>query len=488
MKGRYFRLLWCAGCLLTVPTTTHSDVESARKVSRELRRLLNEHRKTILAYKKESRRDIQKPKIVQKEQVKKPSISVVKSIKPEPRYARAKRMLRRKKTKNVVVAQKERKPQVVKKKVKKQRVVVAKKKVAAKPKKLFVARKKKTPRSKIELRTAIAVAGKIREKKAAEERKQLKTKLNDFIADVSHSESLEEVVNLLDLEIKLIRSILGQKTGQEVQALLSKRNKLLHSAIKTSVSAYEMIMKFATNSNKKSRPSVAEKKQYLSHVFDVLNQYRAELGYKQYCVKNSTSALQQHPEVRTSVNAYGSTVSEESLEVFPYFCPIGRTSGVNKVNDTVVFRTNFERLWSSITKDMNRNELITLLDDVLLLMGREGKMPVSRKSKKFSAKRKIGQDIMTNINTSGVVASNRARVLFGTLRDAAAINTVSVGSWNPNLYEKNMKLYKRKLMSFKKKCDKLLPGGSGKACGSCCQFQESLDLLVSSIVLSAFSA
>jgi len=361
-----------------------------------------------------------------------------------------------------------------------------------------------------------------------EDRKnQLKGKVESILAAHIDSASLDAILDLLDQEIRLVRTILKNQSAGQVSSVRERRDKILNSATKSAVVAYQAIMNSATDDFaidsqiKKGRSKIAlgigAKREYLKRLHSVLERYRMEFGYKQHVAAHANGTLPLNQQlaqasqmkmgtdfgINTSVDAFG-TVASKSFEKFPYFCSLITRSGEyvhdlsfaksgakNNLNGTLKnFRNRFAKIWTDNLSGMESEQVAPLVDDVLTLVAYE----IENHPEALQRKAGMGDsvDINTNIFTSGgvVPSSKKANVLFGSIRNAAALNTMGSGPWNPDLYEENLKEYAKRLRSFADKveavCDDCDREKYGRF-GSCCVLRHSLDNLVGGIVYSAFS-
>jgi len=360
-------------------------------------------------------------------------------------------------------------------------------------------------------------------------RSNLKNKVDRLIAADMDSSSLDGILGLLDSEVALVKAILRNSTGGTINVKRKKRDRKLEVATKPALVVYETIMGFATNDfsldkqieqgREKFYLRSGQKREYLKRLCDVLQRYRMELGYKQHQLAHGNSILPtdryqkyvaRNPltgePLNTSVDVVGA-YTEKSFERFPYFCSLVTRSGEyihdlsftnfearDNLNGTLgSFRDRFATVWGNNLHSMKSDEVVGIIDEVLMLVGNE----VVNHSESLRQRNKMFErsgnlvDVNTNIAVSGVAipSCKKSNVLFGTIKDAAALNTMSSGSWNPDLYEENLRRYAKRLKNFANKIESIcLQKGYGDCFGSCYIMRHSLDNLISTIVYSPFSA
>jgi len=359
-------------------------------------------------------------------------------------------------------------------------------------------------------------------------RTSLKNKVDRLIASEMDAASLDGILNLLDSEIALVRSILKNNSGGRVSAKRKERDASFGDATKSALVLYETIMNFAANDFaldkqiEQERDTLylksSQKREYLKRVWDVLKRYRMEIGYKQHRLAHGRSVLptsryqkyfadgtRMDGVINTSIDAFG-TQTEQTFEQFPYFSSLITRSGEylhdlsftdfeakDNVSGTIgKFRGRFADLWSNNLNSMKAEDVVDIVDEVLLLVGHEvanHSESLQQRNKMF-ARSENTVDMNANIAVSSatVPSCKKSNVLFGTIRNAAALNTMSSGSWNPDLYEDNLRRYAKNLKNFANKIESVcLQKGERDCFGSCCLMRHSLDNLISSIVFSSFA-
>lgn len=339
---------------------------------------------------------------------------------------------------------------------------------------------------------------------------KLKEELDQLSSRDIDEQSLKNIICLLDLEIDLVRNLLDSRTGEDIDFLLRQRKKLLKRVTRTASLIYKAVMNFATNDEsfflkqkkRKHNTSMlygAEKSAYLRRIRTVLTQYRTEFINKQYYVSQRTLGLpldryqQYHPVernfgsewmphnvVNVNVNGGGrqsrshvAPISGQRWNV-PHYEP-KRPYSVPRVYDYYYpnqdffrepprhnrlernmqhFRSSFIDLQERFIDHMNRQESVVVLHDTLALVNNEIHNHVgslNERNKMFYG----GQDpydLYTSIDAIDqkfASISPKAKMLFAAICDAATASTMSLGFWNPDIYEKNLYFYATRLEELK---------------------------------------
>jgi hypothetical protein len=129
-------------------------------------------------------------------------------------------------------------------------------------------------------------------KAARHEYDQAREELDRLVAKNIDENSVHFVLRLLAVELQLVDKLMRAETGGKLDALLTKKRKLLESANGTASYLYKSVMKFATNdilltgkngaSKLGSTLHGSAKKTYLKRMKKVLSDYRNEFLDKQY--------------------------------------------------------------------------------------------------------------------------------------------------------------------------------------------------------------
>lgn len=123
--------------------------------------------------------------------------------------------------------------------------------------------------------------------------------------------ALQHVIDLLDIELNLVRHLVAGHTGAMVQTALDDRNALLQRTIPVAVTLYDTILTLATYDNKhaatlrrrtmngKKLPKALtsyDQKLFLSTIENKIEQYREVIRNMQYSV-NQYAAVAQHHDI-----------------------------------------------------------------------------------------------------------------------------------------------------------------------------------------------
>jgi len=376
----------------------------------------------------------------------------------------------------------------------------------------------------------------------------LKNDLDRMVAQNIDESSLRLIVRLLGVELDVVKSLLNSKTGQDIDKFLMKRKKLLRASTKTVSIVYTAIMNFATSDllitgRKGARSDVPlrgwRKKNYLKRVQKVLKSYHKDFSDKQYYLSQRTLGLptrQYHPYVARHGGAYPRNICtninvKDNLlyksdfprkeKSFKSFCPLGQnreaeyrprknyhrregdissvqSSWQGELNEGVRgFGARFAGARDKFIDRMRSPEVVGLIDDVLTLVKNEIQNHVGslkERSKMFCGTKNL-QNICTNIEIledEDITVSREAKIVFNALRETAISNTMSLGWWNPDVYEKNLQQYITRLENIRSQSNFMINGFKNdvqrKVSHSCTQLKKSLENLLGGFVYSLLPA
>ena len=129
---------------------------------------------------------------------------------------------------------------------------------------------------------------------------KLKMESDSLISKELDDSSLQSLIHLFGIELKIVKSLLINKTGIEVNELLVKRDRLVHIATKTVAFMYKTVMNFATSDvlfdarrgkRRKSPLCGRQKKEYLDGIKTVLSDYQGKFLEKQHYLSCQTLCL-----------------------------------------------------------------------------------------------------------------------------------------------------------------------------------------------------
>ncbi|MCK5632130.1 hypothetical protein KAH94_00095, partial [bacterium] len=323
---------------------------------------------------------------------------------------------------------------------------------------------------------------------AKHEHNRLKKEADSLLEKNIDENSLQVVLRLFDLELQLVNNLIHEKTGIEVEKLLNKREKILKIATETVAFFYKTVMNFATSNTlfnaKRRRQSSGplyggERRNYLKRMQTVLSDYRQEFSDKKYLIvqqalhlpKKRYHAYVSQPQdfypqsINTSIDIQKPLVStlypNQNGKEYHQRLPIaGFEFQDGFKNRSKKMDSNFIAMKNSFIEKMPCKDIIVMIDNVSQLIQNEiyNHIGSLKQRRKMFYGDNDSQEISTSIDIieSNLSASPKAKIMFGTIRDAAVANTMKVGWWNPDIYENNLRQYASRLEGLKNESKRVL--------------------------------
>ncbi len=329
--------------------------------------------------------------------------------------------------------------------------------------------------------------------------------------------SCHAVLRLLATELQLVDKLLHSQTGAVLDELLTKKKKLLESSTKTASCLYKAVMKFATNDilitgeNGVSRLGSTlrdlDKRSYLRRMKKILAEYRNDFLDKQYETLKRTLGL--------PVARYAPYATQEPQDINVDMMPVGKAQPLfnyepqwcykDRYGDKAITAESFfdcdittidsfdklsadakfSSLWDDCMAQVHHKDIAQLMDDVLALVKHEMQSHLGSLSERN--KMLYGASEGDNFAENDLVqalsqVSVRARALFSTLREAATENTMRLGCWNPDVYERYLDKYAERLECVRAQPQNAVSVASQDLCNKSENGKGSMQRLISNFV------